>query len=166
MYVVTLRVVFALTFLTCCGVAPFAAYASEGGGHEAKKEAQSEAKSKKKEAASITGGQYEGDPVYLHLAPLILPVINDYGAQQIVTMLVDLHIKNREKAEEMQKQMPKIKDAMLQGLYGSLSDGSVRNGNALDIIKIKDNLQTTLNRVFEEGAVEEVLIQAVSQKKL
>jgi len=152
----------------CC--APLSVVASEhGGGHggeASKADAKAEQKSKKKDTATITGGQGADDPVYLHMAPITLPIINDYGAQQIVTMLVDLQIKDFQTAESMQKQMPKLKDALLQSLYGALADGSVRNANALDIVKIKANIMETLTVAFEDGAVKEVYVQAVSQRKL
>jgi len=145
-----------------CGV-PVLAQAGGHGGGEAKKP---EPKGNKNENASITGGQQAGDPVYLHLAPITLPIITDYGAQQIVTMLIDLNTKDTPTAEEMKKQMPKLKDALLQSLYGSLADGSVRNAQALDIVKIKAKIMETLNTVYEEGAVKDVFVQAVSQRKL
>ena len=153
--------------------APSLLHASSGGGGHGgggdsvkKEEAKADQKSKKKEQVSITGGQTEGDPVYLHLAPITLPIINDYGAQQIVTMIVDLNTKDKPTAEEMQKQMPKLKDAMLQALYGSLADGSIRNEQALDIVKIKANILETLDKIYEPGSVKDVLVQAVSQRRL
>ena len=158
--------------LLCSCLLGAPAYASggggggHGGGDKAKAEAKDDQKAKKKEAVSITGGQTADDPVYLHLAPITLPIINDYGAQQIVNMLVDLNTKDKQTAEDMQKQMPKLKDAMLQALYGSLSDGSIRNAQALDIVKIKANIMETLNRVYEPGAVKDVLVQAVAQRRL
>lgn len=131
-----------------------------------KEEAKGEAKSKKKDATTITGGTSKDDPIFLHMAPVTLPIINDFGAQQLVTMLIDLQIDALENAEKMQKEMPRLKDAILQALYGGLADGSMRNANALDIVKIKSNVQTTLNRIFGGDHVSDVLIQGVSQRKL
>jgi flagellar basal body-associated protein FliL len=94
------------------------AFASGGGhgGGASKEEAKKDAKAKKKEAVTITGGLTSDDPIFLHMAPITLPVINDYGAQQIVTMLVDLHMNDLENAQKMQKEMPRIKDAIMQAL--------------------------------------------------
>lgn len=156
--------------LVCVVARPFSpALASGGGGGHAAKgkdEAKGEAKSKKKEAVSITGGQGPDDPIFLHLAPLTLPVINDYGAQQLVTLLIDLQIKELESAQKMQKEMPRLKDAVLQALYGGLADGSMRNAHALDIPKVKASIHSTVNRVFGGEYVQEVLILGVAQRKL
>ncbi|MDD3182138.1 MAG: hypothetical protein PHD48_04960 [Alphaproteobacteria bacterium] len=142
-------------------------FANSGGSHgKTKEEAKNEAKSKKKEAVSITGGQSDGDLIFLHLAALTLPIINDYGAQQLVTMLIDLQMSDLEAAENLRSQMPRLKDAVLQALYGGLADGSMRNAQALDLMKIKKSIQETLNRIFGDGKVQDVLIQAVSQRKL
>lgn len=145
------------------------ASASEGASNshgKTKEDAKNEAKAKKKEAVSITGGMSDEDPIFLHLAPLTLPIINDYGAQQLVTMLIDLQMPDMESAEKLQSEMPRLKDAVLQALYGGLADGSMRNANALDIVKIKKLIHDTLNRIFGDGKVSEVLIQAVAQRRL
>lgn len=165
----SIRLLFLLMLLLVSG----AAYASGGGGgggdeaaEKAKKAEKTAAqKNKKRDTATITGGQGTEEPVYLHLAPIVLPVINDYGAQQIVTMLVDLHMKDYETASGMQKQMPKLKDALFQALYGGLADGKMRNADALDIQVVKDSIKTTLNRVYGADSVIDVYIQAVSQRK-
>ncbi len=146
------------------------ALASGGGGHGGEgshaAKGKEDSKSKKKEAVSITGGQGPDDPIFLHLAPLTLPIINDYGAQQLVTMLIDLQMKALEPAQKMQKEMPRLKDAVLQALYGGLADGSMCNAQALDIPKIKTAIHDTINRVFGGDYVQEVLIQGVAQRKL
>ena len=145
------------------------AYASGGGGGhggKSKEDAKKDAKAKKRDSVTITGGMTADDPIFLHLAPITLPVINDYGAQQIVTMLVDLHMNDLANAQKMQKEMPRIKDAVMQALYGGLADGTMRNANALDVPRIKTGIHETINRVFGGDHVREVLIQAVSQRKL
>lgn len=147
---------------------PACVYASGGGSShgKTKDESKNEAKSKKKESVTITGGLNKDDPIFLHLAPLTLPVINDHGAQQLVTMLIDLQLRDIEAARKMQIEMPRVKDAVLQALYGGLSDGSMRNANALNIVQIKQSVHETVDRVFGSGHVIEVLIQAVAQRKL
>lgn len=144
-------------------VAPCVVYGAEHGAPSDKKDV---AKSKKREASTITGGTTADEPIYLHLAPVTFPIIDDNGAQQIVSLLVDLRSKEREKAEKMQANMPRLKDAMLQALYSGMSDGTMRNSHMINIEKIKESIMDTVNRIFGEGHVTEVLIQAVSQRKL
>jgi flagellar basal body-associated protein FliL len=168
-----LHVLFVALFLTTASLVPAPAWASAGGGEkkEAKKEGGDEegggAKDKKKKGQeTVTGGTFEGEPVYVHLRPVIFPIISDSGAEQIVVLLVDLQIKDVDMATKMSQSMPRLRDTIIRGLYGGLSDGSMRNANALDIDKIKANIVNACNKVFGEGTVLDALIQAVSQRKL
>jgi len=160
--------VFVIALILLFAGTPCFVHASEGGGGHggSKEEKKDESKSKKKEAATITGGETPEDPVYLHLAPVTFPIIDDDGAQQIVTLLVDIHASDRPKAEEMQKNMPRMKDAILQALYGGMSDGSMRNAQMLDMAKVKASILKTVKRVFGDDFAQDALIQAVAQRKL
>lgn len=162
------RLFFALSCLVLAVMfaAPSASFASEHAS-QADKDKKDDAKSKKKEAATITGGLTGGnEPIYLHMAPITFPVIDDYGAQQIVTILVDIQAQTYDMALKMQDNMPKLKDAVLQALYGGMSDGSMRNSHMLDIPKIKSSIIDTINRMFGVGYAQDALIQAVAQRKL
>ncbi len=147
--------------------APEAVWASGGGGGGAKKESQDK-KARRKDVATITGGAdaTSNEPVFLHLTPVTFPIINDYGAQQIISMLIDLQMKDLESARELQRNMPRLKDALMVALYGGLADGKMRNAEALDIPAIKNNIQKTLDQTFGAGLVQNVYIQGVSQRKL
>lgn len=142
------------------------AYASDhgGGGHGG--ESKPAEKKGEDSGEGVTGGKFEGDPAYVRLQPVIFPIISDRGAEQIVTLLIQLQSKDFDTATKMHEKMPKLKDAILQALYGGLSDGKMRNAYMLDLEKIKANIKSTVNRVFGEGSVVDVLIQAVAQRKL
>lgn len=166
-----------LTALTVCSLffSIPTSQASSGGaekpkadahGSKSAEESKAATKDRKEEAATITGGQSDADPIYLHLPVVTFPIIDDGGAQQIVSLLIDLHMKDRPSAEKIQSSMPKLKDAIIQALYGGMSDRSMRNAQMLDISKVKDGIVQTLNRIYGDGFVNDVLIQAVSQRKL
>lgn len=170
-----LHVFLVALFLSTAALAPAPAWASAGGGE--KKEAKpaeggdeeggdAKDKKKKKGQETVTGGTFEGDPVYVHLRPIIFPIISDSGAEQIIVLLVDLQIKDVDTATKMSQAMPRLRDTIIRGLYGGLADGSMRNANALDIEKIKANIVKACNKVFGEATVLDALIQAVSQRKL
>lgn len=164
-----------LLFLVALALAgaPVRTYASEGAkkesgeekkeGEEGKKEGEGEAKSSEEE---ITGGKFEGDPVYIHIKPIVLPVITKQGAEQIVTMLIDIQTKDYDAATLLHTNMPRLRDAILNGLYGGLSDGSMRQAQALNLDRIKKKILTRINRMFGEGQAVDILIQAVAQRKL
>lgn len=133
---------------------------------EGGKSEEGDKKKKKGDDESITGGRFAGDPIYVHVQPISLPIISNRGAEQIVTMLIDLHVKDFDTATNMHENMPKMKDALLQALYGGFADGSLREKNMLDLPKIKESVKITVGRVFGEDAVQDVLIQAVAQRRL
>ncbi len=64
---------------------PDAAKSAEGGGEEG-------GGKKSKGPKDVSGGRFAGDPVFIHMDPLILPVISDKGVEQIVTIQMSLEI--------------------------------------------------------------------------
>ncbi len=136
-----------------------------GGGHGGGEAKPAEKKEDGGGEEGVTGGKFEGDPVYVRLQPVIFPIISDRGAEQIVTMIVHLQAKDFETATKMHEGMPRLKDAILRALYGGMADGKMRNAYMLDLEKIKANIKIAVNRVFGEGAVVDVLVQAVAQRK-
>lgn len=144
---------------------PSVSYAEGGGGAKIPKPKTT---FDKEDVSIITGTQFaeEGDPVYLNLPPLVIPIINDSGAQQLVSMLIDLQVRNVESAELLKSKDPILKDALVTAMYKGLSDGTMRNAAALDIPAIKNQIKITVNEIFDGDHVLHVLIQAVSQRKL
>ncbi|HAX91183.1 MAG TPA: hypothetical protein DCY07_03110 [Rhodospirillaceae bacterium] len=154
-----------LAFLTV----PCAVYASSGGGGsggEAKKGGEESKAPKKKEAAVITGGMNANDPVYFHLPALTMPIIDRNGAQQIVSMIIDVRVPDRPTAEKMQSTMPKLRDTIFQVVYAGLSDGSLRQNNALDLPLIKDLVTKSINGLYKQDFAQDVLIQNIAQRRL
>lgn len=166
-FVIKFLGIFAL--LTVLLVYPMTVLHAAHGGEE-KKSASSEGEEKKEEGKkndkSITGGRFDGDPIYVHLQPFILPVVTEKGAEQIVTLMVDLRVKDGKSANNVQDNMPRVKDAMMQELYGGLGSGSLRNGALIDIAGVRRKIHQAVSRVLGEGSIEEVLIQAIAQRKL
>jgi len=108
----------------------------------------------------------DGEPVYVHLKPIILPIISDYGAEQLVNLIIDLEMKDFDTAMMLNNNRPRLNDAIIRGLYGGLADGSMRNASALDITKIKKKIRDVVDETFGEGIVKDVLLQDLAQRKL
>lgn len=147
-----------------------AAYASGG---EAKAEGHGEAKKgeeggEKKETKpkDVTGGRFEGDPVFVRLEPFILPVISEQGAEQIITLRIDLEVKDLEVADSIHSSMPRVRDAIMRALYGGLGQGSLRNGKLVDVNKVKSKSLKAIEEVIPAGGIRNVLIQGVAQRML
>lgn len=151
-----------------------AAPPAPSGGDVAKKEAPKEEAKKpegeggeaKKAPADISGGRFAGDPVYVHLAPMILPVITDTGAEQIVTLQITIQVKDFDAADTVHSNMPKVMDALMRALYGGLGNGDLRNGQLIDVSKVKNKSIAALGQAIGADNIRDVLIEAVAQRRL
>jgi flagellar basal body-associated protein FliL len=126
---------------------------SEGGGEEGKKKSD-----------DVSGGRFAGDPIYVHITPMVLPVISEQGLEQIITVIIDVEVKDYDIAEKMHTNMPRVKDTLMRALYGGLGRGSLRDGKLVNVNKIKAKTTAALNEALGDGAVREVLIQGVGQR--
>lgn len=144
------------------------AHAGEGEAAPKEKPAKSEGGEegeKKKSSPDVSGGRFAGDPVYVHITPMIMPVITDQGVEQLVTVIIDVEVKDFDTADMMHTKMPKIKDALMRALYGGLGQGTLRDGKIADVKKIKAKATAALTDVVGDG-IKEVLIQGISQRML
>ena len=128
-----------------------------------KKEEGGEAKSVPKD---ISGGRFAGDPVYVHLSPMILPVITDTGAEQIVSLQITIEVTDFNSADTIHTNMPKVMDALMRALYGGLGNGDLRNGQLIDVTRIKTKATTALGEAVGADNIRDVLIEAVAQRRL
>lgn len=120
---------------------------------------------KKKGEDDVSGGRFAGDPVYVHLSPMVMPIITDNGAEQLVTFTIDIQVKDFDTADNIHSNMPRVVDALMQALYGGLGQGSLRNGKMVDVAKIKAKATEAITSVIGDG-IKDVLIQGVSQRML
>ncbi len=158
----------ALLLALCAGVlaSPLPAFAAEEAEDGEGKEKGEKGKSEKDKNKSIVGGRFENDPIYVHVAPLIMPIINDKGVEQLVTLLVDIQVKDFDAAEKLQGNMPRIIDSLLQHLYGKLGEGNLKNGKLVNIGKIKKEAVLAVGKIIGAENVKDVLVQGVSQRML
>lgn len=134
---------------------------------EAKKDAPKDApKDAKKGDADVSGGKFAGDPIYVHISPMILPVINESGVEQLITVQIDVEVKNFDAADAMHSHMPKVMDALMSHLYGGLGSGVLKKGKLVDVSKIKIKANDAVSEVIGADNINEVLVQGVAQRML
>jgi flagellar basal body-associated protein FliL len=119
-----------------------------------------------KKDQDVSGGHFAGDPVYVHLAPMILPVITDTGAEQIVTLQIAIEVKDFDAADSVHTNMPRVMDALMRVLYGGLGNGNLRNGQLVDVDKIKTSATSAVGEVIGADNIRNVLIEAIAQRRL
>lgn len=139
------------TAIMACAIfiaqSPFA-QASAGGGP------------KKEEGAAL-------GPTYVELDPLLLPIIDDAGISQQVSLIVKLELKDSAKLEEIKAIMPRIVDAFVQEMYGTLSTNtSYMSNGVLRLDLVKARLKETVGHVVENGEISDVLLQVVQQHRV
>ncbi len=121
---------------------------------------------KSKKPSDVTGGRFAGDPVYVHLPPLILPILGNTGPEQLVTMQITVQVKDFDAGDHIHSNMPKVMDAIMRALYGGLTDGNLRNGRLVDVNKVKAKATAALQSVEGADNIKDVLIVNMSQRTL
>ena len=142
-----MRRLFFILMLIFALAAPVA-YAGEEG------EGGGEAKPKASKDTDVTGGRFAGDPIYIHLAPMILPVINATGVEQLVTLQIVVEVKDMETADTIHSKMPKVVDSLMRHLYGGLARGTLKDGKMVDVVRVKSNATMAINEVIGNDSVE------------
>ena len=159
-----------LLLATLLAVAPLGmpAFAEEGEGKKAaKSEGEGEGGGKPTKATSdVSGGRFAGDPIYVHIDPLLMPVITDKGVEQLVTIILEIEVKDFDVADDIHSKMPRVRDALMRALYGGLGQGNLRSGKIADVSKIKAKANGALTAVLGVNNVQDVLIQGIAQRML
>jgi hypothetical protein len=106
------------------------------------------------------------DPVFVDLAPLVLPVIAGNNIEQLVQITITIEVSDEGKAARVRFAKPRLADAYLQDLYGALDQRMVLDGNMLDLSRLRDALTRASIGVLGENSFSKILIQRVSQRSL
>jgi flagellar basal body-associated protein FliL len=120
---------------------------------------------KKEEKKTEEGGLFSNSQTFfVRMDPMVLPVINDRGIQEIISILIALEVKDQRDIERVNGMTTKLNDAYMRNLYGKLDKRTYRNGKFLDVNKLKTQLTSITEEVVGKGLVQNVLIQGVTQR--
>lgn len=119
-----------------------------------------------KHPADVSGGRFAGDPIYVHMDPMVLPVISESGAEQLITLNISIEVKDFDTADSIHTNMPRVQDALTRALYGGLGNGTLMNGQLIDVNKVKARATAAVAQVVGANGLKEVLIEAVAQRRL
>jgi len=108
----------------------------------------------------------EGEAVvhFIELAPLILPVIDQYGSTKTVSLVVAVEVDSQEKADQVTKFTPRLTDAYLSDLYGAFSY-KAPEGGIIPIGYVKKRLNAASTKVLGEEVVSDVLVQVLQSRR-
>lgn len=103
---------------------------------------------------------------FVRLEPLVLPIIDENGVSQTLNLVVAIEVKKVSHAERVRTLQPRIKDAMIQEMYGLLNRHAAYKGGVLQVKFLKDRLTKISQRVVGDDIVQGVLLQVVQQRQL
>jgi flagellar basal body-associated protein FliL len=103
------------------------------------------------------------DVHFVELNPLVIPVINDYGVTQMVSLVVAVEVDSQEKADKVAKYSPRLTDAYLSDLYGAFSRNAPENG-MIPIGYLKKRLGKMSDKILGEDVVADVLLQVLQAR--
>ncbi len=122
-----------------------------------------------KKAEKKSGHGEEGAALNVHfveLDALILPIVGKDGVSQVVSLVVALEVGDEAAAEEVKLMTPRLKDAFIRDLYGSLNREAAMTGGVVQVGAIKKRLTEISKKVLGEEVVQDVLLQVVSQRPI
>lgn len=102
---------------------------------------------------------------YVELDPIILPIIDRDGITQTISMVVSVQVADEAKAEEVRQKLPRLADAYLSDMYGTLSKSSSMEGGVIKVSVLKERLTGITHKVLGEGVADDVLLQVLQQHK-
>lgn len=147
------------------GQLSFINQAMAGGKAEAAPHGNEAGKGKKGEAGKEDHGSSSAIN-FVRLDPLVLPIIDGSGVNQVVSLVIVLEAKNQFAATEVRRLSPRLKDAYIQNMYGMLNHKASLEGGVLKVVEIKKMLNKITKKVMGEDAVNDVLLEVVQQRPI
>lgn len=103
---------------------------------------------------------------YVQLDPLILPIIDRGGVEQIISIVVSMQVPDTVAAGQVKKMAPKLKDAFIRDMYGMLNRYAALKNGVVQVGAIKERLNKITIDMMGEDKVREVLLQVVQQRQI
>jgi flagellar FliL protein len=110
------------------------------------------------------GGKEGGD--FVELSPLVLPIIDDTGVTQVVSIVVVIEAASANAANDIRKFEPRLNDAYIQEMYGILNKHAALQGGVVRVDMLKERLNAISQRVLGTEMVNDVLLQVIQQRPL
>lgn len=154
-------VVVALLFLGGGGVGAYLYFTKPAEAATAEGEAGDKAtKVAQKEKKDVDKSKY----VFVELDPLILPIIDEGGVTQTVSLVIAIEVADDKIAANVTGQAPRLKDAYIQDMYGALNKKSALKDGVIQVNMLKERLNKVSAQVLGDDVVQDVLLQVVQQR--
>jgi len=105
-----------------------------------------------------------GQPYFVQLAPMFVPVIGSTDVSRQVSIAVAVEIADGAQAKEVEPKRPALGDAFLGDIYGYVQQrGGI--GDARGEVALKELLRHTASRVLDPIEVKEVEIEEFFEQR-
>lgn len=108
------------------------------------------------------GGHVE----YVELDPLILPIVDNNGVSQVVSLVIAIEVPDAATKSELEGIAPRLKDAFIQDMYGALNEHAALKGGVLQVNMLKSRLSKVSKEIAGKDKVHDVLLQVVQQRPI
>lgn len=121
------------------------------------------------EGSAASGGGGHGEeakgsaPTYVQIEPLVVPIMDAEGISQTISMVITIEVDDEANAQKIRDLKPRIKDAMIQNLYGLLNQQAALDKGVVRVGYVKKRLNDVTAKVMGDGVVKDVLLQMVQQ---
>ena len=103
---------------------------------------------------------------YIEMDPLILPIIDQNGVSQTISIVIVLELAGSAAKIKAEGITPRLKDAFIQDMYGTLNKHSATQGGVLRVGYLKKRLNKISEEVLGKDQVNDVLLQVVQQRPI
>lgn len=103
---------------------------------------------------------------YVELNPLILPIVDEYGVSQVLSLVISLEVYDEKALEKVEKYKPRLKDAYITDMYGILNKHAAVKGGVVQVDQLKKRLNLTSNKVVGKKLIHDVLLQVIQQRPI
>ncbi len=103
---------------------------------------------------------------FVELSPLLLPIVDNNGVSQVVSLVISLEVNSEESREMVEKLSPRLTDAYIHDLYGVLNYKAALQGGVVQVSEVKRRLNMITTKVIGEDVINDVLLQVVSQRRV
>ncbi len=102
-------------------------------------------------------------PTFIDMEPLIINIFDGSKVTATVMIAVKLQAIGKDNAKFVNENLPRISHAFLQDLHSFLPRLLKREDSNLDVFVIKKRLKLIADRLYPDGPVNDVLIQAINE---
>jgi hypothetical protein len=117
-------------------------------------------------AATVPAPPPAPDPIYVDMAPLVLPVIDGGRVDQVIQVTLVMEVADEAAAEKIRIAKPRLEDAFLQDLYGAIDRHRLLDGQVVDVSRLRDELTRSSIGVLGQKSFNKILIQRIAQRML